>query len=339
MKLIEYLKDKFVTILLFFFTYFIILSLFVAFKVDFSLIVVISFLLFLFLISGLLIDYFRRYFFYQELLNHIEVMDKSYLVLETLKKPSFYEGELLYQVLYDINKSMNENVKKYEEQMNEFKEYIEMWIHEVKIPLSSLNLLVHNHGESADKRVAKQLRRIDDYVDQVLYYVRSENAEKDYFIKENQLDKIISNVALKNKDDLLERKIDFIVENVSFSVDTDSKWLEFILNQIINNSIKYRREGIEAYIKISAELYKNKIVLVIEDNGVGIPSFDIPRVFDKSFTGYNGRKSAKSTGMGLHISKNLCEKLGHKIEVESIQHQYTKVLITFYKNEYYEVLK
>ena len=327
MRLSKYIKDKLFAILIFIFTYFIILLLLLAFKSDSSLIIAISILLCVSFFLILIIDYFRKYHFYQQLINNIDALDKSYLVLETIPKPTFYEGELWYQAVYNINKSMAENVKIYEEQMSEFKEYIEMWIHEVKIPLSSLILMAHNHQDKFDRKSVEQMRRIDDYVEQVLYYVRSENAEKDYLIKENKLDKIISNVALKNKDDLLDNKVDFITRNVNFSVYTDSKWLEFILNQILNNSIKYKKEGINSYIKITAKEKENKIILMIEDNGIGIPASDIVHVFDKSFTGYNGRIKTKSTGMGLHIVKNLCEKLGHQIKIESIQ------------NEYYEVVK
>jgi len=255
-----------------------------------------------------------------------------------LEKPNFYEGELLYQALYEINKSMCENVKKYERQTSDFKEYIEMWIHEVKIPISSLILMAHNNKDKIDKKVLEQISRIENDVEQVLYYARSENAEKDYLIKETSLSKVIASVALKNKDDLLEQKIDLIVENENSMVYTDSKWLEFILNQIISNSIKYKKEK-NSYIKITIKEEKEKTKLIILDNGIGIPASDIPKVFDKSFTGYNGRIRTKSTGMGLFIVKNLCDKLGHKIEISSQINEYTKIEIIFYKNNYYDVIK
>ena len=104
-----------------------------------------------------------------------------------INKPNFYEGEIFYQALYEINKSMNENVKEYNLSITEFKEYVEMWIHEVKIPISSLTLLNHNHQNQIDKKYVEQIRKLDNYIDQILYYVRSENAEKDYIIKEKDL--------------------------------------------------------------------------------------------------------------------------------------------------------
>ena len=187
------------------------------------------------------------------------------------------------------------------------------------------------------KKILNTLDKLDNYIDQILYFVRSENAEKDYLIKEIELQKIIKDVALKNKDDLLENKVNLEVDIHNEKVLTDSKWLEFVLNQIINNSIKYKKNNNEPIIKISVKDEKDKVYLTIWDNGIGIPKNDIKRVFDKSFTGENGRIMAKSTGMGLYIVKKLCDKLGHKIIIESEIHKYTKITIIFYKNDFYKV--
>ena len=339
MKFSKYIKDNLYKLIIFAICYIINLLIFWAFKVDKSVIISSSFLYIICFLLILLIPYFRKRKFYTDLLENIRVLDKSYLVLETLMKPEFYEGELLYQALYEINKSMNENIRLIEEHLQDFKEYIEMWIHEVKIPLSTLVLMSNNHKEQFDKKTKLQLKRLENYVDQVLYYARSENAEKDYLIKEIDLSKVIKNVGLKNMDELLENKIDYIVGNVKYKVLTDSKWLEFILGQIVNNSIKYKRDIDNSYIKISVKDEDNKTILIIEDNGIGIKDSDLKQVFDKSFTGENGRSISKSTGMGLFIAKNMCEKLGHKIDIESKYNEYTKVLIKFAKNKYYDVLK
>ena len=338
MKFIAFLKDKSYSIIISTISLLLILLLFSAFKVEKSFCIETISILLVSYITTILIDYTRKNKFYKDLLGNIEALDKAYLVLETLSKPNFYEGELLYQALYEINKSMNECVKSLELQTQDFKEYIEMWIHEVKIPISSLVLMAHNHSDKFDKKTIEQIRRIENYVDQVLYYVRSENAEKDYLIKETKLNKVISSVALKNKDDLLENKIDLIVDNLDINVNTDSKWLEFILNQIVNNSIKYHNKN-NSYIKIYTKNNKDIIKLIIEDNGIGIDSSDLPKVFNKTFTGHNGRGPAKSTGMGLFIAKNLCTKLGHKISIESKRNEYTKVIISFYNNNFYKVTK
>lgn len=339
MKFTTYLKDKLFSIVAYTISVLLIIMLLIAFKTPRHLNISIISIITIFYIITFAIDYFRKNNFYKDLLSNIDNLEKAYLVLETLTKPSFYEGELLYQALYEINKSFCEAITLLESQTQDFKEYIEMWIHEVKIPISSLVLMAHNHSDKFDKKSIEQIRRIEDYVDQVLYYVRSENAEKDYLIKETKLSKIISNVALKNKNDLLENKIDLIVENLDLKIYTDSKWLEFILNQIINNSIKYHNKD-NSYIKIYTDNKdKDLINLIIEDNGIGIESYDLPRVFNKTFTGNNGRNVSKSTGMGLFIAENLCIKLGHKISIDSKVNDYTKVTISFYKNNFYDVIK
>ncbi len=335
----SYLKDKFWYIYLFIFSYAFIIFLFLAFKLKQELIISVSVIIFIFFILSILIDFFKKKSFYNELLVNIKNLDKAYLVLETLEKPNFYEGKLLYEALYEINKSMSENVKNLKLQVDDFKEYVEMWIHEVKIPISSLVLMQHNHKNEFSKEQISQIKRIENYVEQILYYVRQETAEKDYLINEVSLKKIINKVLLKNKDDILENNINLIVDTSAFNVSTDSKWLEFIINQIINNSIKYKKDIKDSYIKISMMNYKDKLDLIIEDNGIGISDSDIPLVFKKSFTGQNGRIKSKSTGMGLFIAKSLCDKLGHKIKIESKENEYTRVIITFCKNLYFDVVK
>ena len=332
MKFKIYLKDKLYSIIFCLLSFVIIILILLAFKCDKSLIISITIILFVTYFLLIIIDYLRKQKFYTELLSNIENLDKAYLVLETLEYPTFYEGKLLCQALYEINKSMNERIKIEEEQLLDNKEYIEMWIHEVKRPLASLVLTLNNHKEILDSKTKNILKKLEDYVDQVLYYTRSENSEKDYFIKEINLSKVIKNVGIKNMDDLLYNKI-------NFNVDNDSKWLEFILNQIINNSIKYKKDIENSFINIYVQDKKEVTILIIEDNGIGIPMSDIKQVFDKTFTGTNGREKSSSTGMGLYIAKNLCRKLGHKIEIESKVNEYTKVFITFAKNKYYDVLK
>ena len=339
MKFGSFLKDRLYSIIIALFCYFIILLVLLAYKSDKAIVIVITIILLVTYILLFLTDFFRKQKFYTDLLTNIENLDKAYLVLETLNRPEFYEGELLCQALYEIDKSMNENVRIEKEQLLDNKEYIEMWIHEVKRPLASLVLTLNNQKNILDRKTKNILKRLEDYVDQVLYYVRSENAEKDYFIKEVDLSKVIKNVGIKNMDDLLDNKVEFIVDKTNYKVFTDSKWLEFILNQIINNSIKYKRNIDNSYIKIYVKDNLDITVLIIEDNGIGIKSSDIRQVFDKTFTGTNGREKTTSTGMGLYIAKNLCKKLGHKIEIESKENEYTRVFITFAKNKFYDVLK
>ena len=336
MKFGKYLFDKFIEIVFVLFGYIIILMMLFAFKVLSEAIIGITIVFAIICIAVILTGYLKRIRFYNHLINNVDKLDKKYLVLEMLNKPSFYDGEILYEVLYDINKSMNENVKKYEISLTDFKEYIELWIHEIKLPIASLTLMSHNQKNKIDKRYEEQIKRIDDYVDQILYFVRSENAEKDYLIKDTSLKKVINSVAMKNKNDLLERNISFEVELSDIKVLTDSKWLEFIVNQVVSNSMKYTKDN-NSIIKISAVETSKQVDLIIYDNGIGIPEKDIKRVFEKTFTGENGRATSKSTGMGLYIVKKLCRKLGHKVRIESKEGEYTKVVISFAKNDFYKI--
>ncbi len=340
MKLRKYLLDKGLSVLLYIFMCFILLLLMFAFKAETSMVMAVTVILSGGGISLLLINFFRKKRFYDEITNNLEQLDKKYLILETINMPEFYEGELMYQFLYEINKSMLERIGEYEFSINDFKDYVEMWIHEIKIPLSSLSLMAHNHRDIFDKRVNQQIKRLDNYVEQVLYYVRSENAEKDYLITENSLNDIVSNVVMRNKDDLLEKNIELTVSGVDKLILTDSKWLEFILNQILNNSIKYTDGKAHACIRVQARAEgTEKTILTIFDNGIGIPEDYLKRVFEKSFTGKNGRTGVKSTGMGLYIAKKLCDKLGHGLMIESEEREYTKVSLVFLRNPYFDVLK
>ena len=332
MKLSTYLKDKLYAFLIFD-IYIIILILFlIALKLTSSIIIFITVFTVVIFSLILLYDYFRKRKFYNELLDKLNTLDKKYLLIEMLLEPNFLEGKILYDVLDEVNKNEHDLISKLKNKQEYFKEYIELWIHEVKLPLASLTLI-----NRKDKNTLRELKRIEDDVEQILYYVRCENANNDYLIKEWDLDTIIKNVALRNKDDLLALGIDFKVDNCNLKILTDSKWLEFIINQIVSNSIKYKKEK-DSLIEITGKDYKNYITITIYDNGKGISKSDLPRVFNKTFTGNNGRTlSSKSTGMGLYLCKELCNKLGHKIEIDSKVDEYTKVTITIYKKDFYNV--
>lgn len=339
MKLNKYLRDKLYEIIIAILTLILMTLLLLAFKVSKDLTIVLLSIFTTYVVTSLLIDFFRKRSFYNALSSNVDALDQAYLVLETISKPNFYEGVLLTESLYKINKSMCENVGSLREQIESFKNYIEMWIHEVKIPISALVLMAHNHKNLSNKKVLDQVARIEHFTEQVLYYTRGENAEKDYLISEVLLAKIVNSVALKNKDIFLGSKIDFKVSDVNVKVLTDSKWLEFIVNQIVNNSVKYRDDEKVSEISIHAEKYGESTILYIRDNGIGISASDLPKVFDKSFTGSNGRVIENSTGMGLFIASSLAKKLGHKIEIDSQIGKWTEVRITFSKSDFYEVVK
>lgn len=334
MKLVSYIKDKVISIVIYLLMVVLISLILKVFNLDKSVLIVIFLILIINGIMIILINYFRKRSYYNNILGMLDKLDKKYLVLETVLEPTTYEEEIVNNILYDINKSMIENINIQKRSINEFKDYIEMWIHEVKLPIASMVLKCHNHKEVNSNELLSIIRRLDNDIDQILYYMRSEITEKDFIISEVSLKDIVRSVSLKNKDDLLENKIELEVNVDNECVYTDKKWMEFILNQIISNSIKYKKEK-DSFIKITSNVSEDKVNLIVYDNGIGISKGDIKRVFDKSFTGKNGRDKIKSTGMGLYIVKSLCSKLGHNIYIESALDEYTKVIIEFGKNNYY----
>lgn len=336
MNIGTYIKEKKENIILFIILVIILLFLLDLFGVNKYLTIMILSLLSIYFIVDFFTFYLKRKKYYDNFLNNLNLLDKKYLILETLEEPEFLDGKLFYDALYKIDKSMMENINNYRNETEDFKEYVEMWIHEIKIPIAGLMLMYHNN-KTVNKNFLDQLNSLDNLTDQILYYVRSNYAEKDFLIKEASMDKIINEVLLKNKDSILENHIDVTVDVKNVKVLTDSKWLVFILNQIINNSIKYCDNNRKSYIMFYIEDNEKETTLHIKDNGIGVNASDLKHVFDKSFTGENGRKMRNSTGFGLYISKKLIEKLGHKISATSEENKYFEITITFGKNDLYKI--
>lgn len=336
MKFKEFLKDRYFVYISYVIAFAMILMFMAAFRIRIGLIIILSiiFLLLAAILEGW--EFFRKKGFYDDLRSQLYGLERKYLISEIMESPAFYEGKLICEVLHESNKSMCEEVADYRRNISDFKEFIEMWVHEIKLPVSSLQLMMHNHKSEISGKALEQLRRIDGHTDTVLYYARSENAEKDYLIKETSLKRIVSNVAVKNREDLLLHNAQVQTEKLDVNAMTDGKWLEYILGQLLANSINYFSEDREAVINIFAEDFSDKIILHFRDNGIGIPESDLPYIFDKSFTGENGRTYAKSTGMGLYIVKNLCDRLGHGINVNSVRGEFTEFEIVFSKNSFYK---
>ena len=333
MRFRDYIRDRFGAILITLVSWFILMLFFRAFRVRLYISSAATCVLFIAGMIRLLWDYFRRKSFYDSIKNSCDGLDKKYLLHEMIEQPDFAEGRIVYDALCEANKSMCENVAEHRRSSEDFREYIELWVHEIKLPVASLLLMSHNDGESGNK-YSEQLKRIDDYIENVLYYARSENAEKDYIIKEVSLKRTFGNIAVKNREELLQRNVNISTEGLDRTVMTDAKWLEYILGQLLGNSMKYIAEGREPEIHISAEEKDDRTVLHFRDNGIGIPASDLPYIFEKSYTGENGRTRSRSTGMGLYIVKSLCERLGHTVSADSVQDEYTDIMISFGKNEY-----
>ena len=336
----KYVKDRRVEIILFAIAFTIIMLLLLAFHTTPALIIMVMAVFVLFCLFSFFRDYNRKRGFYDQLKENMEDLDKKNLASEIISPPDFYEGQILHETIYELGKSMTEQITKAQQSVSDFKDYVEMWVHEAKLPVAALLLKNFNRGSGESggeesEQIKKQLLKLDAYTEQILYFTRAEVAEKDFLIKEASLAKIFAGAAARMREELQENQFDVRAFGLDLSVMTDSKWMDFVLVQLISNSIKYRREEGERVLAVSAEEKDEQILLHVRDNGIGIPASDLPRIFEKSFTGENGRRGEKSTGMGLYIAANLCRKLGHSISAESVQGEFTEFTITFAKNDYY----
>ena len=201
-------------------------------------------------------------------------------------------------------------------------------------------MIIENNKTTVTKSINEELDKVENYIEQALFYARSNTVEKDYYIKKSNLKEIVNESIKKNKKLLIQEKILLNIHDLDVIINTDSKWIVFILNQIIQNSIKYRKKEDSLSIEIYAVQKKEKVILYINDNGIGIKKGEIARVFEKGFTGTNGRLSnKKSTGIGLYLCKKLCDKLGIKIELNSNENEGTQIRSDISKGELYKYIK
>ena len=282
----------------------------------------------------IVLEYRKKSNFYNELKNNLEKLDTKYLISEIINTPDFIEGKILKNTIQETGKSMLENVNSYKQLQEDYKEYIELWIHEIKIPIATSKLIIENNKNEITKSIDEELDEIENYTEQALFYARSNTVEKDYYIKKVNLKEIVNSSIIKNKRNLIQNKINIDAHDINTIVYTDHKWCMFILSQIIQNAVKYSKEDSKK-IEIYSEIKKENTILYIKDNGIGIKKGEITRVFEKGFTGENGRKRGqKATGIGLYLCKKLCNKLGLGLELNSEKDVGTEVKIVFPKSSF-----
>lgn len=332
-----FFKEKVITILLLLFGIITIEIFLMAYNVGMFIKIYIPLIIMGLYMISIIIEYFKRKKFYDNLLNMLEELDEKYLITEIIKTPNFLEGKIFKNSLEQIDKSMLENVNKYKYMTEDYKEYIELWIHEIKIPIATSKMVIENNKNAITKSIDEELDKVENYIEQALFYARSNTVEKDYYIRKVVLKEIVNESIKKNKSSLIQEKISIDIHDLDIEVNTDNKWIVFILNQIIQNSIKYRKKE-NSVIEMYANQGKENVILYIKDNGIGIKQGEITRVFEKGFTGTNGRLSnKKSTGIGLYLCKKLCNKLGIGIELNSVQNEGTEVKLVFPKDSYIEL--
>lgn len=328
MRIKDYIYSKLPYLIMNFIIYLFLFVIFVIADVDLPTLIFIFIIWFTPLCVYLLIDCINKKRFYDNIEAVMEKLDKKYLLPEVIKKPKFYEGNIIYELLQESNRNMHEHVNYYKNLQVEYRDYIEAWVHEIKTPISSSRLIAENSEGRIKNVIDEELHKIQDYVEQALYYSRSTGVSNDYIIKEFDISEAVMSIIRRNRRDLINKRIQVQIEDAKGLVITDKKWVEFIINQIVVNSINYSKDK-DQYLRVYTKEREDNLILTIEDNGVGICKKDVNRVFNKGFTGENGRRFGKSTGIGLYLVRKLCKKLGLGIELTSIEEIRTTVNIIF----------
>ena len=328
MKIIDFLKEKGLFLAVNLIIFIIVLGIMICIKFSLDIIFFVWCIWFLPLLSYMILDYIKYRKYFNNIEGLLDNLDKKYLLPEVIEEADFIIGENINNILKILGRDMHENIKHYKDMQKEYREYIETWVHEIKTPIASAKLIIENNNNEVTKKIDMQVDKIENFVEQVLYYSRSDETSKDYIIKEASLNDIVKRVVKRNCKDFISKKISLQLEEIDETVYCDKKWVEFILNQIIGNSIKYIKED-QGRIKITSMKLKNSVILIIEDNGIGIIEKDINRAFEKGFTGENGRMFGKSTGIGLYLCRKLCLRLGMQINISSKVNEGTKVNLIF----------
>lgn len=332
MSFIEYFKDKVIFIIINIIVLVITSYLLFGLNVSSYAIFIICILNFLASISFFIYDCLRKSKYYSSLLKRLDELDKKYFIGDVATEEDFLEGKILFEIISQATKSMKDDISESIRNSNDYKEYIELWVHEIKTPIATCKLLIENNDNEVTESIGEEVTKVEDYIEQVLFYARSNAVEKDYLIKEINLKKSINAVIRKNANTLIEKRVKVDIRNVDKIVSCDSKWIEFILGQIVSNSIKYMDKK-ESVLKIYSENIGNDVILKICDNGIGMDEKSVIKAFEKGYTGENGRRFGKSTGMGLYLCKKLCEKLGLGINIKSNENEGTEVTILFPIND------
>ncbi|MCI6495496.1 MAG: sensor histidine kinase [Anaeromassilibacillus sp.] len=257
---------------------------------------------------------------------------KTHKDLEKVKKLTVYGMEFLPEAKNEIERDYgdvanilfeeNKQIRlKMEERYNEMIDYYTMWAHQIKTPIAAMRLNLQNEDSDFSRRLTEDLQRIEQYVEMVLCYLRLDSNSSDYVIREYDIDGIVRQGIKKFASQFIRKKIKLDYRPSDLKVVTDEKWLLFVIEQVLSNSLKYTKQGsISVFVNNNQEL-------CIKDTGIGIAPEDLPRIFENGYTGYNGRNDKKASGIGLYLCKRICKNLGHEITASSVLGEGTTIKI------------
>lgn len=345
MKLTAYIKDKTV-FLCFYCALLLLLFCFLritGYPADYSLLFA-GLMTFLLLLYGG-IDFYRKKVYFDQLFLQLEQLDKPYLIGEVMEKSPLLTDRLYRRILRISNRSVIETVHTLEQDKLDYREYIESWIHEAKAPLTAINLMCarkipEGGGDAAFlRKILRETESLENAVEQALYYARSDEVYQDFLITSCSLNDIVREAVTRSRRLLTASHMSLQTDlPEDCRVYCDGIWLVFILSQLLRNSAQYRK-GDRGNITITAKEEEKRVVLSVLDDGAGIPENEIGRIFEKGFTGTNGREKKKSTGMGLYLCRKLCRKLGLSIYARSREGDYTQITLEIPREESLQICK
>lgn len=283
---------------------------------------------------ALVLDWLHRRSFYLRLTDALDALDETYLATELTERPSSLEGQIFYDALDRESKAMRDRIAAARRRSREYREYVETWVHEIKTPIAAARLVARNNPSPATDSMDAELDQIEGYVEQALYYSRGTSLERDFQIRQVVLADVVREALRHKARTLIGAHLAPELGELDYTVRADPKWLSFVIGQVLVNAAKYRGEKDGGVVRVWAERQETGLDawetrLAIADDGIGIPDADVGRVFDKGFTGENGRRFARSTGMGLYLVRELCEKMGVSAWLESEQGVGTTVYLAF----------
>lgn len=332
MQIRDYLKSQRGFIIWQSFFLCVVLAFFILFQLD----GIVCMLLVCLFVSGnsvyLISEYMKRARYYRLLFRTLEQLPQKEYMSEMMYTPNFFEGYATEAAINILVEYINTTIEQHYQNGHFQQTYLDTWLHEIKTPLACLQVIAENESFESSRKIQFELERISYYLEQVLYFSKIETAREDYLIKATRLEQVINQSLQQNRYLLIENKVTIKKENVDFEVYSDMKWLTFIVSQIVTNAIKYKKENESAHLVFSVEQTENNVVLSIRDNGIGIPKSDMNRIFQKGYTGINGHRLGKSTGMGLYLCRILAEKLYLRLEIDSQEGEYTTVKIVLPQN-------
>ena len=301
MKFVTFLEEKFSFIIFQIILIAIITGILYLTNIPIYYIILTIILLITLVIVYLFIVYIFNLRKYKKIVSIIDNLEEKYLIAEILKKPLNLENKAYYYALKQACKGMFDKISIMEKDFLDYQEYIESFVHEIKTPIAALSLTFDN---SKDFQLKSKIDKINELTEQILFYARSNNTEKDYFVTELNLEDVVHSVVMKYRHYILNKKIRLDLHNLENKIYADEKWIVFILSQIIQNSIKYLDKK-DKLIEISSKNNKNNVILTIRDSGCGISKSDLTRVCKKGFTGVNRKKRICNRNGTLFIKKNM----------------------------------